>query len=113
MRARLALLALLALAGCTDDVVVRPVIDSPPPGSKGAAFADLDTIELSVALEGEQEPLVSLLFRRGETLELSGVPYGENLVVHMLGRVNSAEVAYGRTCRFAVRAGESPPSPHL
>ena len=103
----------LALAACSGDVVVRPVIDSPSLGSAGTAFAQVDTIELSVALDGEQEPLVSSIFRRGETLELAGVPYGENLVIHMLGRVNNVEVAYGRTCRFAVRAGEDPPAPHL
>lgn len=107
-----ALGALLALGGaaCSNDVTVRPVIDGP---SGPSVFADLDTIELSVALEGESEPLVSSVFRRGETLELPGVPYGENLVVHMTGRVNSAEIAYGRTCRFAVRAGEDAPAPHL
>jgi hypothetical protein len=111
--ALLALLAPFASGACNNDVVVRPVIDSPPSGSDGAAFADLDTIELSVALEGEQESLVATTFRRGEPLEISGVPYGENLVIHMLGRVNNAEVAYGRTCRFAVRADEDPPEPHL
>jgi hypothetical protein len=103
-------LALVALAGCSDDVIVRPVIDSPPGDD---VFATLDTIELSIALDGETEPLVSSIFRRGEAIELPEVPYGEDLVLHMLGRVNNAEVAYGRTCRFAVRAGEAPPSPHL
>ena len=103
-------LAALAAAGCNNDVTVRPVIDSPPGDT---AFADVDTIELSVALDGETEPLTSLSFRRGEPLELLDVPYGENLVIHMLGRINSTEVAYGRTCRFAVHAGEDPPAPHL
>lgn len=103
----------LAVAACAGGVEVEPVIDTPPSGSEAAAFAALDTIELSVALEGEPEALVSSIFRRGEPLVLRGVPYGENLVVHMLGRVNSAEVAYGRTCRFAVRAGQDPPKPHL
>lgn len=110
---RAAVLA-LALAACAEDVVViAPVIDSPAPGSEGAAFPDLDLIELSVALDGESEPLVKQTFTRGEPLELRGVPYGENLVVHMLGLVAGAEVAFGRTCRFAVRPGQPPPSPHL
>lgn len=117
-RARAAVLGLAAAAAaavgaCNDDVVVRPIIDSPPAGTDGAAFGDIDSIELSVALDGESDALVSTIFRRGETLELSGVPYGENLVIHMHGRVNGAEVAYGRTCRFPVRAGQDPPSPHL
>ncbi len=98
------------LAGCNDQVTVRPVIDSPPGDD---VFEDLDTIELSVAIDGETEPLVTSIFRRGETLELPDVPYGENFVIHMLGRTNNSEVAYGRTCRFAVRAGEPPPAPHL
>jgi hypothetical protein len=106
-------LGLFALAGCTDVVALRPVIDSPPDGSPAAAFPDLDTVEMSVALAGAPLPLVSKTFRRGETLELPDVPYGENLVVHMIGRVGSSEVAVGRTCPFAVRTGEDPPSPHL
>ncbi len=112
--AALAVLAVLAavaaVAGCNDDATVRPEIETPP-GDR--LFAALDTIELSVVVDGDPEPLQSKIFRRGETLELPGVPYGENLVVHMLGRVNNSEVAYGRTCRFALRAGESPPSPRL
>lgn len=106
----LACCGLAALAGCSSDFVVRPVIESPPGDS---VFGELDTIELSVAIEGETDPLSTSIFRRGETLELSDVPYGENLVIHMLGRVNNSEVAYGRTCRFGVRAGEDPPAPHL
>lgn len=109
----LAVPAGLAASACNNDVTVRPVIDTAPTRSGGSVFAELDTIEMSIALEGEQEPLVSSIFRRGETLELPGVPYGENLVVHMIGRVNNAEVAYGRTCRFPVRADGAPPEPHL
>ncbi len=106
--------AALAITGCGDEVVViAPVIDSPPAGSGAAAFPDLDTVELSIALAGEPGDLITATFRRGETLELPGVPYGENLVLHMIGRVAGSEVAAGRTCPFAVRAGEPPPAPHL
>jgi hypothetical protein len=105
-----ALAGCAVLAGCNNDVTVRPVIESPPGDS---VFGELDTIELSVAIDGESEPLVFDIFRRGEPIELSGVPYGENLVIHMLGRFNNSEVAYGRTCRFGVRAGQDPPAPHL
>ena len=102
--------SLAAAAGCGNGVTVRPVIENP---LDDRSFRDVDTIELTVAIEGETEPLASLIFRRGETIELPDVPYGENLVIHMYGRINTAEVAYGRTCRFAVRAGEPPPAPHL
>ena len=112
MRAWTAVVALLS--ACSENVVViRPVIDSPPEGSSAAAFPDLDTIEMSVALEGSALPLVTQIFRRGEELELPGVPYGENLVIHMIGRVNDIEVAVGRTCPFSVRTDEDPPAPHL
>ncbi|MBA3818604.1 MAG: hypothetical protein H0X17_06900 [Deltaproteobacteria bacterium] len=103
----------LLLGACSDVVVIAPVIDGPPPGSAAAAFPDLDTIELSIALAGEPDDLVTASFKRGEQLELPGVPYGENLVIHMIGRLDGAEVAAGRTCPFAVRTGEAPPSPHL
>ncbi len=103
-------LGLAALAGCSNEVVVRPVIESPPGDS---VFGDLDTIELSVALAGETTPLSNTTLTRGEPLELTDVPYGANLVIHMLGRVNNSEVAYGRTCEFAVLAGKEPPAPRL
>src|SRR5690606_28910989 len=52
-------------------------------------------------------------FSRGEVLELPGVPFGDDLVVHMIGRVGSTEVAYGRTCVFSVRPDGPVPTPHL
>jgi hypothetical protein len=110
---RLALLA-AALAACNDNTIdLHIVIDSPPSGSPAAAFPDLDTVELSVALAGDPLALVEKTFRKGDTIELPDVPYGENLVVHMIGRVGSAEVAVGRTCPFSVRANEDLPAPHL
>jgi hypothetical protein len=109
-----AAVALVALVGCSDNlVVIRPVIDSPAAASGAAVFPDLDTIEMSVALDGEPLPLVARTFRKGEALELPGVPYGEDLVIHMVGRVNDIEVAVGRTCAFSVRTDEDPPAPHL
>lgn len=110
---RLAALA-LALAGCSDDVVVLHfVIDSPRAGSSAVAFPDLDTVELAIALDGAPLDLTTQTFRRGDDIELPGVPYGEDLVIHMIGRVGSSEVAVGRTCPFSVRVGEDPPTPHL
>lgn len=110
---RLALLASVLAACSSETVELRIIIDSPPMGSPAAAFPDLDTVELSVALAGAQLPLTTQTFKRGEDIELPDVPYGENLVVHMIGRVGANEVAVGRTCPFSVRIGEDPPSPHL
>jgi len=108
------LLGLVVATGCGSDViVVVPVIDSPPPGSDEAAFPNLDEVELSVALPGSAENLVSATFARGEQIELTDVPFGEDLVIHMIGRVGSSEVAAGRTCQFALRSNEPPPTPHL
>jgi hypothetical protein len=106
--------AWLLLAACsTDPIVLAPIIDSPPDGSDASAFPDLETIDLSIALAGAPDNLVDRTFVSGQTLELDEVPYGENLVVHMIGRVAGAEVAVGRTCPFAIRPNETPPSPHL
>jgi hypothetical protein len=102
------------LAACNDNTVdLHIVIDSPPADSPAAAFPDLDTVELSVALAGAPLPLTSKTFRRGDEIAIPDVPYGENLVVHMIGRVGNSEVAVGRTCPFSVRANEDLPSPHL
>ncbi|MEO8705955.1 MAG: kelch repeat-containing protein [Kofleriaceae bacterium] len=107
-------LAFACLVACADEVIViAPVIDGPPDGSTASAFPELDTVELSIALAGEPDALSTATFKRGEPLELRDVPYGENLVIHMLGRVAGVEVATGRTCTFAIRPDEPPPAPHL
>lgn len=101
-----------ALAGCSDEVVMAPVIDAPAPGSAADPYPSLDEIELALGLEGG--PILRIAqVRRGEALELPEVPYGEQLVLHMTGRIGGSEVAYGRTCPFAIRAGQDPPRPHL
>jgi hypothetical protein len=110
---RTATIAVLVVGCGADAIVIAPVIDSPPEGSDAAAFPDLDMIELSVAVDGDPDVLVAEMFFPGDRLELPGVPYGENLVVHMRGWFSGDEVAYGRTCRFAVRPDETPPTPHL
>ncbi|MEZ4358769.1 MAG: hypothetical protein R3B48_01200 [Kofleriaceae bacterium] len=101
------------LLGCTDEVSVAPVIDTPSPNADAYPYPSLDELELIVTLEGSREALTSGVYARGQSLELRGVPYGENLVLHMIGRIGSSEVAYGRTCPFSVRTGEDAPSPHL
>jgi hypothetical protein len=104
--------AALVAAGCSDPLVVAPVIDAPRPGSPADPYPSLDVLELALGLEGGPI-LATVQVRRGEALELPDVPYGENLVLHMTGRIGGSEVAYGRTCPFAIRAGQTPPAPHL
>ncbi|HEY5925664.1 MAG TPA: hypothetical protein VIV11_28455 [Kofleriaceae bacterium] len=97
---------------CTENtVIVRPVIDIPV--NDTAQATGLDTITLSVAHAGASDDIASATFTRGDTIELPNVPFGDDLVVHMLGRIGSDELAYGRTCQFAVRPDEPTPTPHL
>jgi hypothetical protein len=103
----------LALAACSDTAVsLAPVIDLPASGDDAVA-APLDSITLSVAHAGNEGELVSHMFQNGETLELPGAPFGDDLVVHMTGLVGSSTVGYGRTCKFKVAPGAAPPAPHL
>ena len=105
--------ALVALAACGDPgTIVAPVIDLPAEGSD-ADPRSVDELELSVARAGSDTPLVSAVFTRGPTLALDGVPLEDDLVVHLVGRQAGGEIAYGRTCRFAILADADPPAPHL
>ena len=106
--------ALVALLGaCSDDTItVAPVIDSPTNAS-AEPFPNLDAVVLAVAHAGQATDVVSQTFARGSTLQLTGVPYDTDLVIHMSGLVGAGEVAYGRTCTFAFDATTPPPTPHL
>jgi hypothetical protein len=113
VKARVLAVALLGLAACgPDDIVMAPVIDGPAPGTGAAAFPDLDEVVLTLAHAGSDADLLSASFGRGDTIELRDVPEGDDLVLHMTGRLNGGDVAYGRTCTFALGAS-APPSPHL
>ncbi|MBK7534165.1 MAG: hypothetical protein IPI49_02115 [Myxococcales bacterium] len=109
----LASLVLGALGACTDEIIVAPVIDLPAATSDANPFPSLDQLELKLGIEGSDDVLFTALVGRGEPLELRGVPYSERLVLHMTGRIGNSEVAYGRTCPFAIRAGQAAPRPHL
>lgn len=101
------------LAACGDSgITIEPVIDLPSDDADATA-SPLDTIVLTVAHAGSDTDLVSQTFRRGQTLELTGAPFGEDLVVHMSGYVGQSAVAYGRTCAIPVAVDEVPPAPHL
>ena len=103
---------LVLLAACDDPTVdVQPVIDVP--ANDTASAFPLDTLVMSVAHAGAADDLVSQTFTAGQHVTLPGVPFGDDLVIHMTGSVGTSEVAYGRTCQFAVDASTPPPAPHL
>jgi len=105
---RIAVIAFVAACG-TDAVVVTPVIDVPDP-SDNAALGDLKQIEVGVAHAGDPTNIVTQTFNAGDAIEISGVPFADDLVIHVTG---DKDVAYGRTCPFSVSASGTPPSPHL
>jgi len=108
-------LAFVVIAACTDSsTVLAPVIDSPV-NDDDAIASNLDFITLGVAHAGAELDIASKTFARGQPLVLDGVPFGDDLVIHMTGRAgtSTSEVAYGRTCQFQVRADGRIPSPHL
>ena len=108
-------LAFVVIAACTDSsTVLAPVIDSPV-NDDDAVASNLDFITLGVAHAGAELDIASKTFTRGQPLVLDGVPFGDDLVIHMTGRAgtSTSEVAYGRTCQFQVRADGRIPSPHL
>ena len=103
---------LAALAACgPEPVVIAPVIETPTPGEPGSAFPDLDELELSLGRVGSTEDLLTATFHRGDVIELTGVPDGDGLVLHVTGRLGGGDAAYGRSCPFSIHAGE--PAPDL
>lgn len=113
MVTRVAALMSVALCACSDELVVTPIIDLPMAGSDANPFPALDQLELTLRIEGVADPVATSLIRKGEALELRDVPYSERLTLHLTGRVGNSEVAYGRTCPFAIHTDEAPPAPHL
>jgi hypothetical protein len=105
--------AALALAACSDaTAALAPVVDLPV-GDSDAVAAPLDTITLAVAHAGNDADLIAHMFLNGQTLELPGAPFGDDLVVHMSGLVGQSTIGYGRTCTLKIAPGASPPPPHL
>jgi hypothetical protein len=104
--------ALVVVAACADSrPVVEPIIDLPQ-NPEASAFP-LDELTMSVAHAGASVDLASQTFTHGQTVQLTSVPFADDLVVHLTGRVGQSEVAYGRTCSFALASGEADPQPHL
>ena len=105
-------LSALLLAACAGDgVIVTPVIDQPVNDS--ASAFPLDSITISAAHEGAAVDIVSSTVTQGHAFDLTGVPFGDDLVIHMTGQLSSSPVAYGRTCAFALDQNATPPTPHL
>lgn len=105
-------LALAFVAGCGSDVVdFDPVVDVP--ANDSASAFPLNTLGVSVAHDGADVDLASATLTHGQPIELAGVPFGDDLVLHMTGRIGTSDVAYGRTCTFVFTADGPPPSPHL
>jgi len=103
--------ALVALAACGDSPpVFAPIIDLP---QNASAQPTLDQLTMAVANAGSADDLVSATFTHGQTVELTHVPFGDDLVVHLTGFVSTQEVAYGRTCDFAFEENAAPPPTHL
>ncbi|HVV86947.1 MAG TPA: hypothetical protein VHE35_28105, partial [Kofleriaceae bacterium] len=99
------------VAACgPDPTVIAPVVETPAAGAPGAAFPDLDELELSLARVGATDDLITDTFHRGDTVELTDVPDGDALILHLTGRLGGADTAYGRTCPFAIHTAELPAS---
>ncbi len=105
--------AVALLAACGDaGVSVRPVYDLPV-DDPDAVASGIDAVELAVARAGSAQDLASVTFAPGVTAELGGVPFADDLVVPLTGRLGGSDVGYGRTCAFALAADATPPEPHL
>ncbi|MCG8419149.1 MAG: kelch motif-containing protein [Proteobacteria bacterium] len=108
--------ALLLIAACGEGVpLLEPIIDVPPIDSDAYPYGGVDELLVSVARAGEDVSLQEALISAGQSLLLSEIPFGEELVVHLSGRSSGIEIAYGRTCKVTVTADEQPPDdePHL
>jgi len=104
---------IVMLAGCgSPGVFVDPVIDVPDPADGDATASGLDTLELSVAHAGSEQEIASVSFAPGAAAELGDVSFADDLVIHLSGLIGGAEVAYGRTCPFAI-SERLVPEPHL
>ncbi len=109
----------VVLIACTNpppaEILVRPVIDTPYQDSAADGFAASDRIELRVSRKGG-DTLLSKKFQKGDPITLEGLPYGDDLVLELIGELvtedEATPVAYGRTCPFRVD-DEQQQQPHL
>jgi hypothetical protein len=112
--ARLGPLLLLAGCGGSDELVVRPIVDTPSDGSDGDPWDGLTDLRLAAAHAGDPTDVAAAAAALGDPLALADVGFGDDLVLHLTGFDDGVEVAYGRSCAFAVAADDdAPPEPHL
>jgi hypothetical protein len=103
----------VGLAACGEGAMtIAPVIDVPIEDPEATA-SGLDQIKLTIAHARSDQDLVSHVFPRGTALELSSVPFGDDLVLHMSGLIGASPIAYGRTCAVRVSPVAAAPAPHL
>lgn len=102
----------LCTVACTDATsVVTPVIELP--ANDSASAFPLHTLVIAVAHAGSSANITSQTFVPDGGVDLPGVPFGDDLVIHLTGFIGQSEVAYGRTCQIAVAQNVAPPAPHL
>lgn len=88
------------------------MIEVPPEDSDAYPYLAIDELELSIARAGDEGALALARGPLAAPPVLDSVPYGEALVVHLSGRSQGVEVAYGRSCAVDVSEGSSL-TPHL
>lgn len=113
MIARGAACALLAAGACTTTAPTIELIVDEPTGDPDATAIGIDGLAIAVAHAGNADDLVAQSFTPGASIDLSGVPFADDLVVHLVGRIGGDDVAYGRTCSFAFEPTGAAPTPHL
>lgn len=106
---------LLAVAACddADTLTIAPQVVTPAAGEPGAAFPDVDELQLSVLAASDLAPLVTATFQRGDAIALNGVPATEQLVVQLAGRLGGTELAFGSTCAFDATGADATLTPAL
>ncbi|MGE0870066.1 MAG: hypothetical protein AB7P03_15990 [Kofleriaceae bacterium] len=115
---RFAALACTLVGACSNEALVfQPVIELPSARDQNDAPEDanpfagsISRIELSVLSSGRE--VKSQSYARGESIELTEFPFGEDLVIQMRGFDADRVLAFGRTCSFELSA-ETHPAPHL
>ena len=107
-----ATLLVFAIACGDHAVVVEPIFEGPVDDDDATATG-LDNLTLSIAHQGSLQDLELQNLAPGALAELTNVPFADDLVIHLTGRIGGGDVAYGRTCSFALAASGPPPEPHL
>jgi hypothetical protein len=100
------------LIGCSSARVLAPVIDLPS-SRPALPIPDITELELSIAHSGQSQALVTKTFKRGDAIEITDAPLGDDLVIHMTGRIGGSDVAYGRSCVFSATSNAPLPAPHI